>query len=102
MFDNSREELAYRVGGLLYMPSFQQGIAEKIASGSIKGLTSVAFCLEDAIRSDALERAETALKAVLQDLGRIAKDSDRPLIFVRVREPRHFAHILHFFVRRTR
>ena len=41
--------LAYRLGGLLYIPAGKEGIAQKIEERKYPCLTSVAFCLEDAI-----------------------------------------------------
>ena len=92
------EDLPYRVGGLLYMPAFQKNIVPKIAQGSIPCLTSIAFCLEDAIRTSALAAAEQSLHAILRDLQTLAvQGTTLPLLFVRVRTPEHFAHVLETF-----
>lgn len=84
MFD--KEVLPYRVGGLLYMPAFQKNIVQKIAEKKLPHLNSAAFCLEDSIRDESLEDAETSLKFILQELEGL---EDLPLIFVRIRSPRH-------------
>ena len=84
MFD--KEVLPYKVGGLLYMPAFQKNIVQKIAEKKLPHLNSAAFCLEDSIRDESLEDAETSLKYILQELEGI---EDLPLIFVRIRSPRH-------------
>ena len=64
----SEEYLPYAVGGLLYMPAFQENIAAKILGGQIPALMSVAFCLEDAIADDAVLSAEKALLNTLEEL----------------------------------
>lgn len=86
--------LAYRLGGLLYMPAFQEHVVKKIKSGSIPGLRSIAFCLEDAIRDQSLQQAEEVLKKTLVELeeAEIPKNL-MPLIFIRVRSPEHLAHV---------
>ena len=84
MFD--KEVLPYKVGGLLYMPAFQKNIVQKIAEKKLPHLNSAAFCLEDSIRDESLEDAETSLKFILQELEGL---EDLPLIFVRIRSPRH-------------
>ena len=84
MFD--KEILQYKVGGLLYMPAFQRDIVQKIAEGKFQHLTSVAFCLEDSISDDSLEAAESSLKGILHELDSL---ESLPLVFVRIRSPRH-------------
>ena len=90
-------KLQYMVGGLLYMPAFQDNVVQKIKSKKITGLTSVAFCLEDAIRDEALEEAERKLSCILAELRPVyANESGKgrnPLLFVRVRTPEHMRYI---------
>lgn len=84
--------LPYKVGGLLYTPAINTGIAEKIKNGCFPCLTSLALCLEDSVLDEALESAERGLKATLLKLGEL--DSGKlPLIFARIRNPEHMAHI---------
>ena len=83
--------LQYKVGGLLYMPAFQENIIEKLKNHSIDGLTSIAFCLEDSIRDEVLPKAEESLKCILQELKPFFKDL--PLIFIRVRSPKHLESV---------
>ena len=87
--------LQYMVGGLLYMPAFQESIVEKIKETKISGLTSVAFCLEDAIQDDALDDAELKLISILGELRSVYERGQErlPLLFVRVRTPEHMQHI---------
>lgn len=83
--------LQYKVGGLLYMPAFQKNIIEKLKENSIDCLTSVAFCLEDSIRDEALPEAEESLKYILQELKVLSENL--PLIFIRVRSPEHLQSV---------
>ncbi len=87
--------LQYMVGGLLYMPAFQDNVVQKIKGRKIAGLMSVAFCLEDAIQDDALEEAEKKLCGILMELRPIYEERQEkmPLLFVRVRTPEHMQHI---------
>lgn len=94
MKDINYELLPYMVGGLLYVPAVNESAADKIIAGAYPQLTSVAFCLEDAVMDKALGQAERTL---LKTLGKI-QYADRngleiPLIFVRVRSPEHLRHI---------
>lgn len=90
-----KHTLQYMVGGLLYMPAFQDNVVDKIKDKKIVGLTSVAFCLEDAIRDDALEEAEGKLGNILAELRPVYLNGEgrNPLLFVRVRTPEHMRHI---------
>ena len=77
------------------MPAFQENMVESILGRKIAGLTSVAFCLEDAIQDEALEDAEKNLGSILEEM-RSAYEERReqlPLLFVRVRTPEHMRHI---------
>lgn len=81
-----KEVLQYKVGALLYMPAFQSNIVPKIAKNSLPQLTSAAFCLEDSIQDDSLDAAEKSLQKILRELENL---QNLPLIFVRIRSPRH-------------
>lgn len=86
--------LPYKVGGLLYTPAINVGIADKIAQKKIPCLTSMAFCLEDSIQDDALEQAEIELKKTLVAIkGKEISDDELPLLFIRVRNPKHLLHV---------
>ena len=95
--------LQYMVGGLLYMPAFQKNIVDKITNCSIDCLTSIAFCLEDSIRDEALSEAEDTLIDILQEINPLYKNSpfrrnllngkNLPLIFIRVRSPKHLQSV---------
>jgi len=92
MKDEENDLLPYRVGGLLYSPAINAGMAKKITSGEIPCLTSAALCLEDAIRDEALPDAERELKAALYEIGGSGV-RELPLIFVRIRSPKHMLHV---------
>lgn len=89
-----RARLQYMVGGLLYSPAINVGLAEKIDNGCFPCLTSMAFCLEDSIRDEALAEAEAELCRTLQAISErnIRKDK-LPLIFIRIRTPEHMEHV---------
>ena len=83
-----KEVLQYKVGGLLYMPAFQSNIVQKISQNKLPQLNSAAFCLEDSIRDDSVDKAQDTLKITLQQLEEL-DEKILPLIFVRIRSPRH-------------
>ena len=90
----SKGLLQYMVGGLLYMPAFQTNIVDKIKSQSIKCLTSIALCLEDSIRDEAVKEAEKSLMEILQELKALSDSEVKlPLIFIRIRSPKHLQKI---------
>lgn len=82
-----KEILQYKVGGLLYMPAFQKNFVQNLSQDKLPQLTSVAFCLEDSISDDSVDEAEKSLEKILRELEALEKDL--PLIFVRIRSPRH-------------
>ena len=82
-----RDFLQYKVGGLLYMPAFQRNFVHKLAQNKLPKLSSVAFCLEDSIQDSAVDEAEASLKIILREFEQL--EADLPLIFVRIRSPRH-------------
>lgn len=86
----SDELLPYRLGGLLYTPALNSGIAKKIRERAYPQLTALVFCLEDSIQDAALPQAEQTL---LKTLGTLSDCSERPLLFVRVRTPRHLERV---------
>ncbi len=90
---SSIETLAYKIGGLLYAPAINTGVAAKIAEDAYPCLTSIAFCLEDSILDCALESAEESLVNTLAAIKEQVPTEKLPLIFVRVRTPSHLVHI---------
>ena len=63
------ENLAYKVGGLLYTPALRKGIDQKILNNKIEALMSVSFCLEDSVADSALGEAEANLKFMLTNIN---------------------------------
>lgn len=88
---NEKDILAYSIGGLLYTPALNTKIADKIIQKKYACLTSIAFCLEDSIKDEALPMAEIELCNTLSKLKK--SNSDLPLLFVRVRTPEHMEKI---------
>ncbi|MDE6666917.1 MAG: HpcH/HpaI aldolase/citrate lyase family protein [Clostridia bacterium] len=88
-----KDYLAYKVGGLLYVPALRKGVAKKIINKEIQALTSVCFCLEDSIADDAVEEAEKQLLSTLTELKNAGLNRKDVLLFVRVRSPRHLQHV---------
>ena len=98
MIFSQEETLPYRVGGLLYIPALKSGVAERIAGGAYKCMTSCVFCLEDSIMDSALGEAEACLDRTLAEIAKYSGDGrSLPLLFVRVRSPRHLEHILSLY-----
>ena len=90
----SKDELALRIGGLLYTPALNTGIVEKLETGAIPCLTALSLCLEDSIQDEALPQAEQALKQTLHTLRqRHPLGEGLPLLFVRVRTPQHLEKV---------
>lgn len=88
---DEKERLQYSVGGLLYAPSTGKNVPGKIRDGAFKNLTSMAFCLEDAVRDESLKEAEESLGGILRELAGIRERL--PLLFIRIRTPEHMRHI---------
>lgn len=86
----TNNKLSLTVGGLLYTPATKSGIAEKIQSYPC--LTSMAFCLEDAISDSALKEAEEELCKTFLEITKIPREKI-PLIFVRIRTPEHLLQV---------
>lgn len=84
--------LPYKVGGLLYTPAVNTGVADKIKNGCFQCLTSVALCLEDTVLDEALGYAEQCLENTISRLSELEEEK-LPLVFVRIRTPRHLLHI---------
>ncbi len=87
------ETLSYKIGGLLYSPAINTGVADKLAEGAYPCLTSIAFCLEDSILDCALKQAEESLVQTLAAISERVAPEKMPLVFVRVRTPSHLMHI---------
>lgn len=82
-------EKAYKVGALLYTPAIYEGMIEKIEKNNIRAMV---FCLEDSIADEGLEEAERTLAKTLQSIHDKGLQP-LPMIFIRVRSPKHLQHV---------
>ena len=86
----------YDVGALLYCPAnAHHTVAQAVAAERLPRPFSLALCLEDTVRADALAAAEQAVEQTLHDLTDAARQETfyRPLTFVRVRSPEQLARL---------
>lgn len=96
--NSPKEVLQYAVSGLLYMPATRVKIADEIIGGTLKNVSSVCLCLEDAIGDEMVKQAELCVKEVLSKIYKAVHNkeipvSQVPLIFVRVREPKQITRL---------
>lgn len=92
--NSGKEVLQYAVGGLLYMPASNTKIAQKIISGEYNFVKSMVLDLEDSLGDDLVGFGQRTIKHTIRELGKAVEDNkitikDIPLIFIRVREPKH-------------
>lgn len=97
-----KETLAHAIGAALYMPATKDTIADDLVSHKLEGLVSMVLDLEDAVGDNQLEYAENTLKASLLKISHyiatgLLRNSDIPLIFIRVRSVDQFKRLLSFF-----
>jgi citrate lyase beta subunit len=86
------------------MPAFQENIVDKLIFGAYPDLRSIAFCLEDSVRDEALARAEQSLHGILRsimehadEIKNIRLDRQLPFLFIRVRSSEHMRHIMDLY-----
>lgn len=95
----AREDLAYCLGGTLYMPATRPHLAQDILHKKHPHLTSMIIDLEDAVGDhelvQALETLQKNMTHIHQFLerGTLTVD-DVPLIFIRVRNPEQLADVI--------
>lgn len=92
--NSGKEVLQYAVGGLLYMPASNNKIASKIITGEYSFIKSLVLDLEDSLGDDLVGFGQRSIKLTIAELSEAVESgkitiSDLPLIFVRVREPKH-------------
>lgn len=87
----NRDILPYSLGGLLYTPAINDTMADKIINKEYPCLTSVSFCLEDAILDNATDKAELTLCETIRKLSN--SGAEMPYLFVRVRNPEQLERI---------
>lgn len=79
--------LKYALGAFLYIPATQYNMMYKNIMGNVKCSRPLAICLEDAIGTNGEEEAIQNLSLVLNNIKKEIKDSERPLIFIRIKNP---------------
>lgn len=90
------KEIYYSVGALLYCPANNKAIASKVINEVFGKKYSLAFCLEDTIRDNAVAEAEGILVHTLREIYGEAQHRDFyvPKIFIRVRRPDQIPDLL--------
>lgn len=92
--NSGKEVLQYAVGSLLYMPASNTKIASKIISGEYDFIKAMVLDLEDSLGDDLVGFGQRSIVNTINELaeamlnGKITIDNI-PLIFIRVREPKH-------------
>ena len=92
----------YDVGALLYSPANAHlNIVDALIQERFPRPFSLAFCLEDTVRDEAVEEAETILFHTLEQISEAKNQRSfyLPLIFVRVRSPRQLLKLSQTFDR---
>lgn len=95
-FTTTKERLAYSLGATLYCPATRPNLYDDIYKMRDRGAGSLVLCLEDSVPDAALPAAEKNLQETLKKLAQLdqAELKALPLLFIRVRTPRHFKHII--------
>jgi citrate lyase beta subunit len=92
-FDGDRQTLATALGATLYSPGTRSDLAVDARRQAGAGVTSMVFCLEDAVADDEVDGAEKNVIAALLALATGPVDQ-LPLIFVRVRDEAQLTRIV--------
>lgn len=95
-----KEKLKYALGALMYCPANNKKVAENILNKKFKNLSTIVLCLEDAILPQFLDEATNILEETLiqiQTEKRKNHINDLPLIFIRVRNPKHLEEVFKRF-----
>lgn len=83
--DSSKEILKYAIGGLLYVPANKKDKILKCINKELKGIVSLAICLEDAVGPYGELEGIKTLEEVFE-IVRENKIKDIPLIFIRTKD----------------
>lgn len=94
--NSGKELLQYAVGSLLHMPASNTKIADKIISGEYSFIKSMVLDLEDSLGDDLVGFGQRSIVKTISELAEAVEDGhitidDIPLIFIRVREPKHIS-----------
>ncbi|MBS7344169.1 MAG: HpcH/HpaI aldolase/citrate lyase family protein [Caryophanon sp.] len=97
--ETAREDLAYCLGGALYMPATRRGLAQEVLTKKHPYLTSMIIDLEDAVGDQQLDEAFHILIDNMREFQGLMNDGvltidDLPLIFLRVRNPEQLAEVI--------
>lgn len=97
--DSSKEVLQYAVGGLLYMPASNTKIAQKIISREYDFIKSMVLDLEDSLGDDLVGFGQRSIVTIISEIASAVESgkldyNNVPLIFIRVREPKHISDTL--------
>jgi citrate lyase beta subunit len=82
-YSSDRMLIATALGATLYAPGTREELAADARRQSARGLTSMVFCLEDAVADGDLEAAE---RNVVDSLVALDGDLALPWIFIRIRD----------------
>lgn len=91
--DGDRLQIATGLGATLYAPGTRADLAGDARRQARAGVTSMVFCLEDAVADDDLVRAQQNVVTALRRLS-AAPPHEIPLIFVRVRDEAQLRRIV--------
>lgn len=96
---SSKEDLEYRLGAALYMPATRDDISHIIASKKYEFIRTYVICLEDAISSDEVEKAEASLIFQFKKLKEMIEKNEMnkeelPFIFIRPRSADYLKRLL--------
>jgi citrate lyase beta subunit len=91
--DSERLQIATALGATLYAPGTRADLASDARRQAGNGVTSMVFCLEDAVPDDAVAEAETNVVLALRELA-ASPPALLPLVFVRVRDEGQLTRIV--------
>ncbi|WP_277585300.1 HpcH/HpaI aldolase/citrate lyase family protein [Psychrobacillus antarcticus] len=86
-----RKKLGMAMGAALYLPGSMPNFTYKLSNKSLKNLTSVIICLEDAISDSDLIEAELNVVKELKSIEQngLIDTNEIPLLFIRIRTVQH-------------
>lgn len=91
--NSNKNLLAASLGATLYSPATRPNLLQDLRKIRGKDGTSSVICLEDSIPDEKVEEAEQNLHKLLVELNELENLDGLPLLFVRPRDPKHFAKI---------
>ncbi|WP_394434490.1 HpcH/HpaI aldolase/citrate lyase family protein [Streptomyces sp. SGAir0957] len=91
--DSPPRLLSAALGATLYSPATRPRLADDVLKQARRGVVSMVLCLEDSIGDGEVSGAEDNLVRQFTDLA--ARETETPLLFIRVREPRQITDLAH-------